>query len=79
MRPSRLQNALASLSDAIGEVNVAIEEAEGTRPACLPHFHQERQTAPGFGPAHWEQACELGFRGDLAEGQRLLGAAPDRR
>jgi len=26
----------------------------------------------------WQQACELGFRGNLEEWERLLGAAPRR-
>ena len=87
MRPSRLQNALTALGDAMREVNAAIEEMRREHdPLASQIFVSRRQyqsmSDTKSGKRHqvsaqlsWQQACELGFRGDLEEWQRLLGAA----
>ena len=90
MRPTRLQNALASLGDAMREVNAAIDEMRREHDPLASHIFVARRQYQNMsdtksGKRHqvsarlsWQQACELGFRGDLGEWQRLLGAAPRR-
>jgi hypothetical protein len=84
MRPNRLQNALASLGDAIREVNAAIEEMRREHDPLASHIFVSRrlyqkQSDTKSGKRHhlsarlrWQQACDLGFRGDLGEWERLM-------
>jgi hypothetical protein len=89
MRPNRL-HALTSLSAAMLEVNAAIEEMREQHDPLASHiFIARRQyqclSDTKSGKRHqvsarlsWQQARDLGFRGNLEEWQRLLGATPRR-
>lgn len=75
MRPNRLQNALAALSDAIGEVNAAIEEMREEHDPLAVHIFVSRRNYQNVRDTKsskrsdtaarlsWQSACELGFRG----------------
>jgi hypothetical protein len=90
MRPNRLQNAVTAFDDAMREVNAAhTGNAEGTRSARVAHFVSRRlyqnMSDTKSGKRHhlsarlsWQQECDLGFRGDLGEWERLLGATSKR-
>jgi len=90
MRPNRLQNALAALGDAMREVNAAIEERQEEHDPLAPHIFVSRRNYRNMQDTKsgkrsdtaarlsWQQACDLGFRGNLEEWERLLGAAPRR-
>jgi hypothetical protein len=90
MRANRLQNALATLGDAIREVNAAIEEMRKEHDPLASHIFIARRQYQNMsdiksGKRHqvsarlsWQRACELGFRGDFGEWERLLRAAPRR-
>jgi hypothetical protein len=90
MRPNRLLNALAALGDAMREANAAVEEMREERDPLASHIfvsrrHFQNMSDTKSGKRHhlsarlsWQQACDLGFRGDLGEWERLLGAAPRR-
>ena len=85
-----LQNALAALDEAIREVNAAIEEMRSEHDPLASHIFVSRRLYQGqsdtkSGKRHhlsarlsWQQACDLGFRGNLEEWERLLGAATRR-
>ncbi len=87
MRPNRLQNALSVLGEAMGEVNAAIEEMRKDLDPLASHIFVARRQYRNMsdtksGNRHqvsarlsWQHACNLGFRGDLQEWERLLGAA----
>ena len=88
MRANRLHTALAALGDAMREVNAAIEEMRGEHDPLASHIFvsrrvYERKSDTKSGKRHhlsarlsWQQACDLGFRGNLSEWERLLGAVP---
>jgi hypothetical protein len=88
MRPNRLQNALTALGEAMREVNAAIEEMQREHDPLASHIFVSRRAYQNksdtkSGKRHhlsarlsWQQACDLGFRGDLEEWERLLEAAP---
>ena len=88
MRSTRLQNALKSLSDAIREVDAAIEETRADHDALALHIFRSRRQYRTMvdtksGKRHevaarlsWSRAQELGFLGSLSEWARLMGAAP---
>jgi len=90
MRPSRLQNALTALGDAMREVNATIEEMRAEHDPLASHIFVSRRryrnvhdTKSGkrrdtAARLSWQQACDLGFRGDLSEWERLMDAAPKR-
>jgi hypothetical protein len=90
MRPNRLQNALVTLGDATREVNAAIEEMQREHDPLASHIFVSRRlyqqkTDTKSGKRHrlsarlsWQQACDLGFRGNLGEWERLMGAVPPR-
>ena len=90
MRANRLQNALAALGDAMREVNAAIEEMRREHDPLASHIFVSRRAYQNMsdtksGKRHhlsarlsWQQACDLGFRGDLGEWERLMGATPKR-
>jgi len=73
------------------EVNAAIEELRGDHDPLASHIFVSRRLYQKMsdtksGQRHrlsaqlsWQQACDLGFRGDWGEWERLLGAAPRRR
>ena len=86
MRPSRLQNALAALGDAMREVNAAVEEMREEHDPLAVHIFVSRRNYRNMHDTKsgkrsdtaarlsWQSACELGFRGTLGEWERLLGA-----
>ena len=90
IRPNRLQNALTALGDAMREVNAAIEEMRREHDPLASHIFVSRRlyqkkSDTKSGKRHhlsarlsWQQACDLGFRGDLGEWERLMGATPKR-
>ncbi len=90
MRISRLQSALAHLGEAMREVDAAVQEMRAEHDPLAVHifvsrrqYRQMPDTKSGkrLGTAarlSWQQACELGFRGSLAEWERLMGASPKR-
>src|SRR5678816_365459 len=90
MRPNRLQNALAALGGAMREVNAAIEEMLREQDPLASHIFVSRRLYQNMsdtkdGKRHhlsarlsWQQACDLGFRGNLEEWERLLGTASRR-
>ena len=79
MRPNRLQNALATLGEAMREVNAAIEEMRREHDPLASHIFISRRiyrnvhdTKSGKrsdtgARLSWQQACDLGFRSDLDE------------
>ena len=86
MRACGLQNALESLSEAIREVEAALKEMRSQQDPLAAHiFVSRRQFRKTHdiksGKRHeinarlaWQRACELGFRGNLTEWERLMGA-----
>src|SRR6266478_1858777 len=88
MRANRLQNALKQLSAAIHEAEAALEEMRAeSDPLAVHIFVSRRQyrntpdTKSGkrseiAARLSWQTACELGFRGNLGEWERLMGCAP---
>ena len=90
MRSRRLQNALKNLEEAIREVNGALDEIRAQHDPLAVHIfvsrrHYQDMRDTKSGKRHetaarlsWQQASELGFRGNLDEWQRLLGAAAKR-
>jgi hypothetical protein len=87
MGARELETALNSLERAIREVNGAIEKIRANHDPLAVHIfvsrrHYRNMSDVKSGSRHataarisWQTACELGFRGDLFEWQRLLGAA----
>ena len=90
MRPNRLQDALAALGEAIHEVNAAIDEMRREHDALASDIYvscrdYHSSSNKKGGKRHeraarmtWKRACDLGFRGQLQERERLFGAAPRR-
>ena len=90
MRSRRLQNALKNLSQAVREVDAALEETRAEHDPLALHIFTARRQYRSLhdtksGKRHdmaarlsWQRACELGFRGSLGEWDRLMGAAPKR-
>ena len=88
LRPNRLYNALTALGDAMHEVNAAIDEMRREHDPLASHIFISRRpyqmmSDTKSGGRHqvsarlsWQEACDLGFRGDLEEWTRLLRAAP---
>ena len=72
------------------EVNGAIEEMRRDHDPLASHIfvsrrlYQDKSNTKSGKRHHlsarlsWQLACDLGFRGDLEEWERLLGAAPRR-
>ncbi len=92
MGSRRLQTALESLSQAIREVDAALEEMRSEHDPLAVHIFiarrnyratAENDTKSGKRSEReardsWKRACELGFRGDLSEWERLMGAVAKR-
>ena len=86
----RLHIALKQLIHAIGEVEAVLEEMRAEHDALALHIFVSRSQyrhAPDTKSGKrgetsalisFRQALNVGFRGDLAEWERLLGAAPKR-
>ena len=90
MRARQLQDALQSLEAAICDVSSALAEMRKAHDPLASHIfvsrrHYQTMSDTKSGHRHetaarlsWQKATDLGFRGDLHEWKRLLGAAPRR-
>ena len=86
MNADRLTSALANLSKAIVEVEALVSEMKTHRDPLGSHIYGARRTYRSMsdtksGKRHamharttWQRACELGFRGNLADWERLIAA-----
>jgi len=85
MRSRQLLDALQKLTKAIREVEVILETMRAEHDPLASHIFVSRRHYQNLSDtksgkrramwAHlsWQTACELGFRGDLAEWERLKG------
>ncbi len=90
MGTHRLQAALKQLSEAIRAVEAVIDEMRAEHDALALHifiarrnYRRSKDTKSGkrrdtTALLSFHKACNLGFRGNLAEWNRLLGAAFER-
>ena len=90
MRSRQLYGALENLTNAIREVEVIIEAMRAEHDPLASHIFVSRRNYQNVSDtksgkrrtmsAHlsWQAACELGFRGNLDEWERLMGAAAKR-
>jgi len=90
MRSRRLHDALENLTKAIREVEAIIEAMRAEHDPLASHIFVSRRhyqnvsdTKSGkrrtmSAQVSWRTACELGFRGNLDEWERLMGAAAKR-
>ena len=92
VRADQLQNALKTLSGAIRDVDAILEEMRVKHDPLASHIFLARRRFGSIldidvksgrrseeeARSSWQKACELGFRGDLGEWRRLLGAMPRR-
>lgn len=86
VNPDRLVAALASLSQAIIEVETLVADMKTHRDPLASHIYSARRSYRNLhdtkgGKRHamlartsWQRACELGFPGDLHDWQRLIAA-----
>jgi hypothetical protein len=87
---NQLQNALKHLSDAIRETESVLEAMRAEPDPLAVHIFIARRQYRNMpdtksGKRHevaarmsWQAACTLGFRGDLGEWERLMGATAKR-
>jgi hypothetical protein len=90
VQANRLQNALKNLSDAIRETEAVVEAMRAEHDPLAVHIfvarrHYRKMPDTKSGSRReiaarlsWQTACELGFRGSLAEWERLMGAVARR-
>ena len=90
MRSRQLHDALEKLTKAIREVEAVVEAIHAEHDPLASHIFVSRRhyqnlsdTKSGKRRAmsvhlSWQTACELGFRGNLFEWERLMGAAAKR-
>src|SRR6476646_1497659 len=90
MRSRQLHDALEKLTKAIREVEAVVETMRAEHDPLASHIFVSRRHYQNLSDtksgkrramsAHlsWQTACELGFRGNLAEWERLMGAAAQR-
>ena len=90
MRSRQLHDALEKLTKAIREVEAVVETMRAEHDPLASHIFVSRRhyqnlsdTKSGKRRAmsaqlSWQTACELGFRGNLDEWERLMGAATKR-
>ena len=90
MRIGQLRNALNSLRRSISEVEAALQQMREEHDPLALHIFASRRSYRTMrdtksGKRHdtaallgWQQARDLGFRGDLDEWARLMEAAPRR-
>ena len=90
MRSRQLHDALEKLTKAIREVEAVVETMRAEHDPLASHIFVSRRHYQNLSDtksgkrramsAHlsWQTACELGFRGNLDEWERLMGAAAKR-
>ena len=90
MRSRQLHNALEKLTKTIREVEAVVETVRAEHDPLASHIFVSRRHYQNLSDtksgkrramwAHlsWQTACELGFRGDLAEWERLMGVVARR-
>jgi hypothetical protein len=90
VRSIRLQQALTNLQQALLEVDAVIQEMRAEHDPLAVHIFVARRDYRNTNDTKsgkrrdtsallsWQQACDLGFRGDLGEWQRLMGAMSPR-
>ena len=90
MRSRQLHDALEKLTQAIREVEAVLETMRAEHDPLASHIFVARRhyqnlsdTKSGKRRAmsaqlSWQTVCELGFRGNLNEWERLTGAAAKR-
>jgi hypothetical protein len=90
MRPQKLHDAFEKLTNAIREVEAVVEMMRAEHDPLASHIFVSRRhyqnlcdTKSGKRRAmsaqlSWQTACKLGFRGNLDEWERLMGAVPRR-
>lgn len=86
MRARSLQNALATLRHSISQVETVIDQMRSEHDPLALHIFAARRAYRNMsdtkgGKRHhtaamlsWQQARDLGFRGNLDEWERLMGA-----
>ena len=90
MRSRQRHDALEELTKATHEVEVVLETLRAEHDPLASHIfisrrHYQNLSDTKSGKRHtmsaqlsWQTACELGFRGNLDEWERLMGAAAKR-
>jgi chromosome segregation ATPase len=90
VQANQLQNALKHLSDAIQETESVLEKMRADSDPLASHIFVSRRQYRNMSDTKsskrseralrvsWQIACELGFRGNLGEWERLMGAASKR-
>ena len=90
MQSAKLQDALENLKNAIQEVEKVVGEMRAEKDPLAVHIFVSRRnyrnvhdTKSGkrrdtAARLSWQSACDLGFRGNLGEWERLMDAAPKR-
>ena len=90
MRSRQLHDALEKLTKAIGEVEAVVETMRTEHDPLASHIFVSRRQYQNLSDTKsgkrrgmsehlsWQTACELGFRGNLEEWERLMGAVARR-
>ena len=90
MQARKLQDALQDLKTAINHVEAVLDEMQSDKDPLAVHIFVSRRhyrhvqdTKSGKrreteALISWKAACDLGFRGTLAEWERLMGATSKR-
>lgn len=90
MSANQLQTALVKLSEAIQETESILKSMRAEHDPLAVHIFLSRRqyrntpdTKSGKRSENvvrftWQTACGLGFRGNLGEWERLIGATPKR-
>ena len=90
MRSRQLHDALEKLTKAIREVEAVVETMRAEHDPLASHIFVSRRHYQNLSDTKsgkrrgvsaqlsWQTACELGFRGNLDEWERLMGAAAKR-
>ena len=90
MRSRQLHDALAKVTKAIREVEAVVETVRAEHDPLASHIFVSRRHYQNLSDTKsgkrrgmsaqlsWQTACELGFRGNLDEWERLMGAAAKR-
>jgi hypothetical protein len=90
MHARQLQDAPDNLCKAIRGVEAVVQEIRAEHDPLASHIFVSRRTYQNMNDTKsnkrhyraaqlsWQTACDLGFRGDLGEWERLMGAVPKR-